>query len=314
MKHKSLTYVPILLLAVALLLYASDAIIGAVQQVGTNVFLSVFIVQLLVLLVPMAFYCGLARRSFLKVVPLRGVRLTDVPFVLWLSLAFLFGAATVKYLTCAFFTEAESMTSSLISVSLYTTNTPLVILCFILLPALLEQALFSGLLVYEYRPYGKTVALLFCALCYAMCHFSFVNFGYYFFFGLCMGLLALLTDSLLPGVLLSALSFAADVYLEDVFFEYVSQTGSSVLLFYFFCGLFLLFSFFCVSSLEKSYARRARSVREGAKAALEEAAGGRGGKAKQTELTLPARIRLVFLSPTLILFVVLFVLFAAGVF
>ncbi|MBR6530721.1 MAG: hypothetical protein IKT43_04825, partial [Clostridia bacterium] len=268
MKHKNTTYVPVLMLVVYVLLALSRMLLGAVQDVSSNAFLSLAIVQFLVLLLPTAFYCGLNRRSFLKTVPFRLPALRDVPFILYVTLAFLFGEATLKYLVCVFFSESVAKTSSLITVSLYTSNTPLVILCFILLPAVLEQMLFSGLVLSEYRDYGDVISVAMSAVLFAMAHFSFENVGFFLFYGLCTALVTRVCSSVIPAILIGIASTAFDVYLEDMFFDYITQTGTSALLFYFFFALFLLFSVFAVSYLEKSYARRARSAKESARAAL----------------------------------------------
>ncbi len=311
MKHKNTTYVPLLMLCVYVLLALSRILLSAVQDVSSNAFLSVSIVQFLVFLLPTAFYCGLNRRSVLKAVPVRLPALRDVPFILYVTVAFLFGAATLKYLTCAFFSESVAQTSSLVTVSLYTSNTPLVVLCFIFLPALLEQALFSGLVLSEYREYGDVCAVLMSGMMYAMAHFSFENFGFHVFTGLALALVTRVTGTVLPAFLIAAASAALDLYYEDLFFDYITQTGTSALLFYFFCGLFLLFSFFAVAHLEKSYARRARSAKESARAALEKAK--RTEEKEETELRFSARLRLCFLSPVFILLIALFVLLASGV-
>ena len=104
-----------------------------------------------------------------------------------------------------------------------------------------------------------------------------------------------------------------DLYFEDLFFDYITQTGTSALLFYFFCGLFLLFSVFAVAHLEKSYGKRARSAKESARAALEAAHRRTHGDESGEELSFVAALRLCFLSPVFILLIALFVLMASGV-
>ncbi|MBQ2252891.1 MAG: CPBP family intramembrane metalloprotease [Clostridia bacterium] len=316
MKHKNTLFVPLLTLVVSALLTLDTVLLDAIRDVGGGAFLSVSIVSFLILLVPMAFYCGLTRRSFARVASLKLPALRDVPFALYVALAFLFGSATIKYLTCAFFTSASAVTGSLVSAPLYTaSNTPLVVLCFILLPAVLEQALFSGLVLTEYREYGDVICVLMSALMFAMAHGSFVNFAFYLFGGLCMALVTRITASILPAALIAALSAALDLYYESLFFEYVTLPGTGSILFYFFCGLFLLFSVLAVSHLEKSYARRARSVKESALVALEEARREQESERKEekSRLSFGAKLRLCFLSPVFILLIALFVIRASGV-
>lgn len=314
MTHKKVTYVPLLMLVVYALLALSQALLNAVQDVSTNAFLSVSVVWFMVILLPMTFYCGLNRRSFWRSVPMRLIAPRDIPFVFYALCAFLFGAATIKYLTCAFFSQAAAETSSLITVSLYTSNTPLLVLCFICLPAVLEQALFSGLVFTEYREYGAVIPIAMSALMYAMAHFSLENFAFHLFCGAVTALLVYVTDSVLPSILVSGAAFALDLYYEELFFDSVTQSGTSGLLFYFFFALFLLSCVFAVSHLEKSYARRARSAKESARAVLQEEASRRDKQeAVETPLSFPARLRLCFLSPVFILLVILFILLSTGI-
>ncbi len=318
MKHKTLTYAPTLLLVIYVLLGLSDVFLAAVQDASSNAFLSVSIVEFLVLAMPVAFYCGLNRLSFLKVVEVRPIAWRDVPFALYVLFAFLFGCGCLKFVTGALFTPEVARSATLITTPLYTSNTPLVVLCFILLPALLEQVVFSGLVLNLYRPYGALVAVCVSALTYAMAHFSLHNFVYYFFCGFLLALLTQVTRSVLPAMVVSAFATFADLYYQNQFLEYVSSSGSGTLLFYFFGVLFLLFCVLAVAHLERSYARRARSVQEGAKLALEEEVSRRrrteGAEASEEEdLTFAHRLRMIFLSPVFILLVVVFLLFATKV-
>lgn len=313
MKHKNTIYVPLLMLVVYVLLALSQKLLEAVQDVSTNAFLSVAIVQFLVLLVPLAFYCGLNRRPFVQAISFRLPALRDVPFCLYTAMAYFFGAATVKYLICAFFSQTAAQTSSLISVSLYTTNTPLVVLCFILLPAILEQFLFSGLVLSEYHEYGDVCAVLISALFFAMAHSSFENFLFYLFCGAVLALCTRVTGSILPAVVIATAAAALDLYFEPLFFDYITRTGTSALLFYFFCGLFLLFSIFAIAHLERSYGRRARSAKESARAALEAARRSESDVKAEEEIGFVTKLRLCFLSPIFILVVALFVVLASKI-
>lgn len=113
---------------------------------------------------------------------------------------------------------------------------------------------------------------------FAMGHFSFENFVFYLFCGIVFGVMTQVSGSIVPAMVLHVLYNLIDVYYESTFFDYVAKTGSSAVLFYFFCGLFLLFFVLTLGNLEHTYARRARNVREGAKRALEEEASGRKRK------------------------------------
>lgn len=312
MKDRAVIFAPLLAFAVLVLVSFSGAMVDAVQSVSSNAFLSVSIIQFLVFLLPIAFYCGFCRIPFFSAVRFGKLEWNQVFFLLSISLCFFFGAATLKYLGFALFGGALSHTGSVISAALYTNNAPLVLLCFVLFPAVLEEVLFRGVLFLEYRPYGPLFSIPVCAILFSMAHFSLANFVFYLFAGLVFGAMVQITGSILPSILLHTVYNGLNLYFEEPFFNYLKQTKGSVVLLFFFAALFLLFLFLTVSNLEHLYARRARSVREGKKKALQ--------AAKARELSKPEkpksasmRFREVFLSPTFILTIALFLLRATGI-
>ena len=134
MKNKASFTAPFLLCVVFGFLCVSGTMVDAVQSVSANSYISVSIIQIFVLLLPAAFYCGIRRISFFSSVIIRPVRLRDMPFLLLCSLTFFFGVATLKFLSYVAFGAAKAHTASLIAeLPFGTSNTPLVLLCFILL-------------------------------------------------------------------------------------------------------------------------------------------------------------------------------------
>ncbi len=315
MKNKAAFTAPFLLCVVFVLLCLSGAMVDAVQSVSANSYISVSIIQIFVLLLPVAFYCGIRRLSFFASVRIRPVRWRDIPFLLLCACVFLFGAATLKFLGFSLFGAAAAHTAPLIAeLPLGTSNAPLVFLCFILIPALLEELLFRGLIFSEYRFYGPFGAILVSAAMFAMGHFSFENFVFYLFCGIVFGVMTQVSGSIVPAMVLHVLYNLIDVYYESTFFDYVAKTGSSAVLFYFFCGLFLLFFVLTLGNLEHTYARRARSVREGAKRALEEEASRQKAQKNEPESAAKGeKLREIVFNPGVVVLVILFLIRATGI-
>ena len=110
-----------------------------------------------------------------------------------------------------------------------------------ILPALLEELFFRGVLMAEYERRGAIRAVLMSALLFSLCHFDLRNLPVYLFSGILFGLTLLATDSLIATMILHAtyntLSLFSQRYL-NAFYEF---TGSLELF------LFLLVLIFLVS-------------------------------------------------------------------
>ena len=182
MKLKSSVYAPILVGVVMVLVGFSDEIIGLVNRLSDDAFLSVAIIQFLVFLLPVAFYCRVFGVNFVSSLKLRAFSWKKGPILVTFLLLFLTGSLILRFFGIFLFDGAMVNTPDAVFVSnLYSSNRFLTILCFVIIPALLEEILFRGIVLEEYARYGAAVAVIASAFCYAMLFASFGNFVYYFF-------------------------------------------------------------------------------------------------------------------------------------
>ena len=88
----------------------------------------------------------------------------------------------------------------------------LAILATAILPALVEEFIFRGIILSELLPYGKSFAVVASAMMFGISHFSIPQFAYAFLIGIIFGYLALETGSLKTTIMIHALNNAITLF------------------------------------------------------------------------------------------------------
>ena len=128
------------------------------------------------------------------------------------------------------------------------------LIVFALLPALLEEFLFRGILCAEYSSYGASVAVVMSSLCFALLHFSFVRLPIYFFMGVVLSLTAGATRSLVPSILIHAANNAFVLFFETYLYRIAGKHSGGLILLAFLIGVTtLVFAILFFSRAEKLY-------------------------------------------------------------
>ena len=328
MKLRSALTAPLYVGAILLLTSFSSYMLLKINELSENPFLSVSIIQLFVFLIPTAFYCSVGRITFSDSIKLK-FSFSSIPVFIECTLTFFMGAAVLKYIGYYFLDGAYVNTPGIINASVYGAEGVLPLICMVFLPALLEEIVFRGVLLEEYKAYGDVAAVIMTALFFAMIHFSLENFLYYFFAGLIFGLMTIATDSSVPAILLHIINNYSALKIEDDYITYIDQLGGTMLFLFIGASLFLLLLVFLFSRIEKVYLKKAELNSAGKRIAIvNEAMLLKEGKAKKTgdlyvhvngeentvESKLQPRFRDVFLSPTFWIVAVFFMLKASNLF
>ena len=249
MKLKSPTRASILFGVILMLAGVASILSRVIDGVEVDGFLSSTIVQLIVFLLPLAFYCRVTNYDVVSGLKFRYVAVNRIPFLVNMTLIFFVGSMLLRYLGLFAFEGAMVETPGVFSFSVRSENTFLHLLGTMILPAILEEVAFRGVLLEEYRSYGAPWTIITTALMFAMLHLSLENFVYYLFMGVILGVVTLATDSLLPAIGLHILI--------RVSHEYLRQAGKSLILPYLLLAVFLLLFIFMFSGLEKIYRTKA---------------------------------------------------------
>lgn len=93
-------------------------------------------------------------------------------------------------------------------------------------PALVEEYLFRGVMLKNLLPYGKTVAVVVSALLFSLMHQNFLQFLYAFGAGIVLGVVFLKTGSIWCGVLIHFVNNFLSV-LNEAFAYYLSEEAAN---------------------------------------------------------------------------------------
>ncbi len=217
--------------------------------------LTVSILQLAIFILPCIFYYLLKGRRLETDPFFHVVRPAHFVFVIVSALVLLCGTLLIKYGQFILFDEMYTTGGLIQSVVDKTVSYSGagIILAYVIIPAVSEELFFRGVILSEYRPYGSVNAVLISALCFTFVHFSFENFPLYFFAGIILGMVAVVTRSLLASLLLHILSNLIALYGSDSFLRITIQKSGEVFMGFLLIALFGLSLVFLLLRLEQVY-------------------------------------------------------------
>ena len=297
MKIKGIHAAPALLIIISALLCGANLINVEAISKNTNIYLTVMVLELIILGVPSAFFCILRGAGYSQGLRVKMMKTRHVTITIWAFLYMTAGSIVLSFLMYYLFPDAF-IASALSSTVNGSASRIYLLITFALLPALLEEFLFRGVVSAEYSSYGASVAVVMSSLCFGLLHFSFVRLPIYFFMGIILALTAGATRSLLPSVIVHAANNAFVLFYETYLYRIAGKHSGGLILLAFLIGAAtLIFAILFFGRAEKLYYgygvmnRPSPMIR----------------KRKAGELPLWAQ---AFLSPTFILFAVFSVILA----
>lgn len=320
MNLKTNLYAPIFFGVILVFVGLAEPIVSVAQKFGMDLFLTSTIIQLIIFLLPLAFYCKVRGKDMVSAMKIRYVSPSKIPFLVNMALIFFVGSMLLRYMGLFFFDSAMVTTPSAVVISVDSDNRFLTVLCTVLLPAVFEELVFRGVLLEEYRQYGSYLAVAVSAIMFAMVHISLENFFYYLFMGVVFGIVALASDSIVPGILLHIFVNFSHEYVRPSVVEYLRQAGKSPLLPYILFAVFIALFIFMFSGLEniyqgKVYSEILQNRRELLRKEVEKA---RSIHQEETEESPKRKFFIsckeIFLTPTFLACVVIFIGLVSQVF
>ncbi len=267
-----------------------------------DVVFSAAIIEIFIFSLPAAFFLKLKDESFTSYSLFKRVPFSSIPFVLSSFLTFIFGSVIILYIQRALF---RAPASALISLDTEVSGVS-IFLCYVLIPAFFEELFFRSVIISEYREFGSAAAILTSALCFAMLHFSFSEFLFYFFAGALLGLVTYVTGSAIPSLFIHLFNNTVTVYYGKALSAFLTESSSSVILAFLLVAAFLASLIWMLYSLEELYSKRSVMYENGSLPGKKTALLENGKKGKLT-------VKDIFLSPTFFLTVALFILITTNV-
>ncbi len=209
---------PLLVIAILLIMQLSRFALGSLGE-DTNVFVAVGVIQLIALGLPCIVYYLLKNKQLSQPIYGFSTRGPQILFVLFSALFFVCGTLLIKF----FYILGGGGEAAVVNYygdmvgSTENTGTLIIVLSFVIIPALCEELFFRGIIFSEYRNYGTSTAVIVSAIAFAMLHFSLSNFFIYLFAGLLFGFVTAMTRSIIPAVALHLLSNYLSIFVSDAF-------------------------------------------------------------------------------------------------
>lgn len=175
-------------------------------------------------------------------------------------------------------------------------NVILTVLILVLLPALLEEIMFRGFVLREYEKYGVLPAVLFSSVCFAMFHFSFAEFPYYFVAGIIISVVACITGSIAEAFALHLLHNLIMLFVGEYLYNLLYNFENTEFIIVLLLIVTLLALFWLLSVLDVYYKKLSRTDHK-----INE----------KKQRLMPSVFAEIFLSPY---FLVLVIIFAAVAF
>ena len=130
-------------------------------------------------------------------------------------------------------------------------NLPLLLFCYAVLPAVLEECLFRGVILRFYtNRLGGLCAIVVSSVMFSMSHFSGEDFLSYFLSGLILGSCAYVTGSLFSVILMHLINNVFSLYLENAVLKIATESKSIVLMLFLLSAAALLLLFWTLYELE----------------------------------------------------------------
>lgn len=306
---------PLYVTVVMILLALSERLLEISLEIGDDFFFTAILLELLVYMLPAAFYCKLRSIDFLKSSRVRFSSISDIPFIISVFLLYFFGMIFLLYL------GASESTASDVALTLQAvprTDSVFVSLCYVVIPAFAEEMLFRSVLLSEYSSCRGFWAITITSMFFAMLHFSFTAFPSYLWGGMMFGLLTYVTGSSIPAVILHMLSNFITLNFSYSISDFLNTADNSVVLIFLMSTLLVLSLYFTVSSLQTIYENRADLYADGSlegsrrDAVKRLSKAGRIDKKAKSDSNEKRNLKDMFLSPTVLLAIFVFVFITLG--
>ena len=218
MKIKNVHGAPLLLFVITVALIVIEFVDVSVIAGDESGYLSMIVLQLLILGLPAVFYARLRGRKFLSHLRIRFTKVHDIPLLIYALGLTVSGGALICFFMYRFFPEAFASSSPAQVLSNNVSGSFVMglyaVIAAAVVPAFTEEFLFRGVILAEYERNGVGVGILMSALTFSFIHFSLERMPVYFFNGIILALVIYATRSLFGAVMVHAANNVFALFFE----------------------------------------------------------------------------------------------------
>lgn len=306
MKIKSSVYTPIFVLVIYFLMIGSGYVSGNLIQNQDNVYLSLIALQFLVFMIPGIFFVKLRGSGYSGKMNFKLFSIGKIGFVLLSTGALICISALIRliqyYLSGITDIPAVAYQSYMPQLSGGVADVMYVALAFAVMPAVTEEFIFRGIVWTEYAEssHGVWCSTLISALTFSMLHMDPAQSLIYVVGGIGFALIMCATNSLIAAMLSHMLFNIYIIFGEKYVFNVIKNPESLVFLIFVLIGLALLLGAAAMGEAERGFYNA-----------------GIDGRKTPSYIKAKKRMNLsrsrmfceVFLSPSFIACIVVFILF-----
>ncbi len=262
MREKRVIYAPIFVSVIMILLIISDNIIKTAVLNGADYYLSFTVVQLIVYMLPMAFYCKVRNLMFFRALKFNLFSYRYLLLIICLALMFITGILLILFADLYYFggnllvANIKPYMFASVSEQVY------VILGLVVVPAVVNELLFRGVVLSDYRSYGSAWAIAMSTLLFAASSMSYSQFPMLIYVGAFFGIISTVTDSVIPSMILHIIYNAFDIYAKYPLVTYMKKISDSAMPLFVLGVVLLLLIFLTFSVLESIYRKKAADCEE----------------------------------------------------
>jgi membrane protease YdiL (CAAX protease family) len=259
LKIKGIHAAPALIIFIMALTCAAGFVDINTISGASNPMLTITVLQLVIIGIPSVFFCLLRGHDYSKKLRLRFIPARHITMTVYSLVFTVFGSMALSLMMYKLFPSAYDTGSAFVSYTAVETGGAIyAAVTLALVPAILEEFLFRGIISAEYSTYGAAVSIIMSSVMFSMLHMSFVKLPIYLFTGVILALTAAISDSIFPSMLVHGLNNIFVLFLEPYLYKIAAKSDSGLALMMFIVGaLMLLFAVLFFMKAESLYGDRA---------------------------------------------------------
>lgn len=199
---------------------------------GTNPYLSVIILELLIFALPALFFCRLRGTGYSRSIRFRLFEPGCIPFIIIASAALMLVSCTLKlgiYTIFDYTLEVTDIYETYIPSSGYDESVLFSALALAIFPAITEELVFRGIMLAEYEDCGIPAAVIYSSLFFTMLHFDLKLIPVYFISGVILAITAYACRSVLAAMIVHAINNIFSLFFEDYIWNSILQPRNIVI-------------------------------------------------------------------------------------
>ncbi len=197
-------------------------------------YLTLAILQIICIGVPCVFFCLLRGNDYRARVGMRFMKVRHISLSVYSLILIVSGTMALSLLMYSLFPEAFAATGMDSQngevAALGVGDSIYAALTFAILPAVLEEFLFRGVVRAEYSKYGGFASIVLSSILFGFLHFSPVRFPLYFFTGVILALTASAANSIFPTVLIHIANNLFVLYFEKYIYRIAGKHSGGLIL------------------------------------------------------------------------------------